>query len=115
MKLQTEINEKKRKNDEILKHARPCKKSYPNSLPDEVCASQQSNYMPEPMLLLSESNVDPVDQIDPNEVHDFQGTCPWNIQITVKLHDGKDDDVGVRVDNSKVMTEGNYRCYQVKP
>ena len=114
LKLQTEINEKKRKNDEILKHARPCKKSYPNSLPDEVCASQQRNYMPEPMLLLSESNVDPVDQIDPNEVHDFKGTCPWNIQITVKEHDGKDDNVGVRVHNSKVMTEGNYRCYQVK-
>jgi hypothetical protein len=114
LKLQTEINEKKRKNDEILKHARPCKQSYPNSLPDEGCASQQRNYMPEPMLLLSERNVDPVHQIDPNEVHDFEGTCDWEIQITVKEHDGKDDDVGVRVDNSKVMTEGNYRRYQVK-
>lgn len=108
LKLQTEINEKKRKNDEILKHARPCKKSYPNSLPDEGCASQQRNYMPEPMLLLSES------EVDPDEVHDFEGTCDWNMQIMVKEHDGKEDNVGVRVDTSKVMTKAKYRRYQVK-
>jgi hypothetical protein len=47
------------------------------------------------------------------EAHDFDGACNWLLQVTVKQHDGKDDEVGKRI--SKVQTGKDYRCYSVDP
>jgi hypothetical protein len=47
------------------------------------------------------------------EAHDFDGACNWLLQVTVKQHDGEDDEVGKRI--SKVQTGKDYRCYSVDP
>jgi len=49
------------------------------------------------------------------EAHDFDGACNWLLQVTVKQHDGTDDEVGERIDASKVETGKDYRCYSVDP
>jgi hypothetical protein len=47
------------------------------------------------------------------EAHDFDGACDWLLQVTVKQHDGKDDEVGERIDASKVQTVKDLRRYSV--
>jgi hypothetical protein len=49
------------------------------------------------------------------EAHDFDGACNWLLQVTVKQHDGKDDEVGERIDASKVQTVKNFQLYSVDP
>lgn len=108
--LRQKIEEKKRKNDIFLQDAKAGKKSCSHRLPDEDCASQQRNYMQAPMILLAESD----EQTPAEEVHNFEGSCDWKLQIMVKEHEGTDDGVGERVHISNVTTIGNYRCYKVK-
>jgi hypothetical protein len=47
------------------------------------------------------------------EAHDFEGASDWLLQVTVKQHDGKDDEVGERIDASKVQTAKDLRRYFV--
>jgi hypothetical protein len=49
------------------------------------------------------------------EAHDVDGACNWLLQVTVKQHDGKDDEVGERIDASKVQTVKNFQLYSVDP
>lgn len=109
-KVKKEIAELENKKDAVLHEAKRRKGTCSNSLADEGCASEQRNYMPGATMLLAKSEEQP----PADEVHDFEGSCNWNIQIIVKEHDGKDDLVGERVDNSNVMTQGNFRRYKVK-
>ena len=108
--VQTKIAELKKKNDAISHEEKRRKGNCSSSLADEGCASHQRNYMPGATMLLAKSEKPPPTY----EVHNFNGSCEWNVQITVKEHDGKDDTVGERVDISNVTTKGNYRCYKVK-
>ena len=48
-----------------------------------------------------------------DEVHDFDGACDWLLQVTVRQHDGKEDEEGERVDSSKVLTARDFRLYNV--
>jgi hypothetical protein len=47
------------------------------------------------------------------EAHDFEGESDWLLQVMVKQHDGKDDEVGERIDASKVETAKDLRRYFV--
>ena len=42
------------------------------------------------------------------DLHDFDGASDWLLQVTVKQHDGKDDEVGERIEASKVKTAKDY-------
>jgi hypothetical protein len=55
-----------------------------------------------------------------DELHDFRDasgfcTSDWLLQVTVKQHDGKDDEKGEHVDNSRITKRPNLRLYSVDP
>ena len=55
-----------------------------------------------------------------DELHDFRdasGVCTsdWFLQVTVRQHDGKDDEKGEDIDNSRITKGPNLRLYSVDP
>ena len=48
-----------------------------------------------------------------DEVHNFDGACDWLMQITVRQHDGNDEEDGERVQPCKTRTARDYRLYSV--
>jgi hypothetical protein len=55
-----------------------------------------------------------------NELHDFRDasgfcTSDWFLQVTVRQHDGKDDEKGEDIDNSRITKGPNLRRYAVDP
>jgi hypothetical protein len=55
-----------------------------------------------------------------DDLHDFRdasGVCTsdWVLQVTVKQHDGKDDEEGEHIDNSRITKRPNLRLYSVDP
>ena len=65
------------------------------------------------MMLSEECKRQTLKQQLRDEVHDFDGACDWLLQVTVRQHDGKDDEEGERVDSSKVQTAKDFRLYTV--
>ena len=65
------------------------------------------------MMLSEECKRQTLKQQLRDEVHDFDGACDWLLQVTVRQHDGKDDEEGERVDSSKVLTARDFRLYTV--
>eukprot|EP00802_Teleaulax_amphioxeia_P004974 Tamp_04978.p1 GENE.Tamp_04978~~Tamp_04978.p1 ORF type:complete len:951 (-),score=126.65 Tamp_04978:65-2917(-) len=47
------------------------------------------------------------------ELHDFGASSQWVLQVTVRQHNGKDDDLGERIDSAKIEKEPNFRLYTV--
>jgi hypothetical protein len=52
------------------------------------------------------------------DLHDFTNTrgfwtCAWAVLVTVRQHDGKDDETGERIESSKIGKAYNYRRYRV--
>ena len=47
------------------------------------------------------------------DVHDLSSVCGWLLKVTVKQHDGKDDDEGERIGGSKMHILANKRRYIV--
>ena len=55
-----------------------------------------------------------------DELHDFRDasgfcTSDWFLQVTVKQHDGKDDEQGEDIDSSRITKRPNLRLYSVDP
>ena len=55
-----------------------------------------------------------------DELHDFRDasgfcTSDWFLQVTVKQHDGKDDEEGENIDSSRITKRPNLRLYSVDP
>ena len=65
------------------------------------------------MMLSEECELQTLKQQLCDEVHDFDGACDWLLQVTVRQHDGKEDEEGERVDSSKVLTARDFRLYNV--
>ena len=52
------------------------------------------------------------------DLHSFKDargfwTCGWAVLVTVRQHDGKDDETGERIETSKIEKAYNYRRYRV--
>lgn len=52
------------------------------------------------------------------DLHDFTDTngfltCPWALLVTVRQHEGKDDESGERIEVAKMKKAHNYRRYAV--
>ena len=55
-----------------------------------------------------------------NDLHDFSDatgfwTSDWILQVTVKQHDGKDDEEGKHIDTSRISKGPQFRLYSVDP
>ena len=55
-----------------------------------------------------------------NDLHDFRDasgfwTSDWLLQVTVKQHDGNDDEEGKHIDSSRITKGPNDRLYSVDP
>ena len=52
------------------------------------------------------------------DLHSFKDargfwTCGWAVLVTVRQHDGKEDETGERIETSKIEKAYNYRLYRV--
>ncbi len=55
-----------------------------------------------------------------NDLHDFRdatgfSTSDWVLQVTVKQHDGKDDEEGEHIATSRISKGPQFRLYSVDP
>jgi hypothetical protein len=55
-----------------------------------------------------------------NDLHNFRDasgfwTSDWLLQVTVKQHDGNDDEEGKHIDSSRITKGPNFRVYSVDP